>query len=74
MLVISERTDMAKKTSKPAARLTVLNIKGSLKEKEYIQALSLETGVSISEITRRSIAAWAVKRGAKKAPSDWVVE
>lgn len=54
-------------------RTTVLNIKGTLTERDELKALSTRTGVPISEIGRRGIAMWAVSRGLKP-PDSWVAE
>lgn len=54
-------------------RTTVLNVKGSTLERDELRALSVRTGVSISEIARRGIAMWAVSRGLKP-PDAWVAE
>jgi hypothetical protein len=61
-----EGVAMAKKKATVRAvkeeRVTLLNLKGSVKEKDYLTQLSHETGVPLSEIARRSIAMWATGR------------
>jgi hypothetical protein len=57
----------------PDARVTVLNVKGSVQERDYLHQLSRSTGVSAAEIARRGIALWAKKRG-YATPADWVIE
>lgn len=53
---------------------TVLNVKGSRAEKEYLQRLSKVTGVSLAEMTRRAVATWAESRALPPAPEGWISE
>lgn len=70
--------EMARKTAQtppepePTIRVTIVNLKGSASEREYISGLSRRTGVSVSEIVRRGIALWAVKRKEATPPEDWI--
>jgi hypothetical protein len=78
MIVIpgGEAATMAKKKKavSPAEdeRVTLLNLKGSEAERNYLRSLSQITGVPASEIARRGMAMWAKKRGVLAPPADWV--
>lgn len=63
-----------KKTTGPAEeeRVTVLNLKGSVAERNYLRSLSRITGVPAAEIARRGMAMWAAQRGVLAPPADWV--
>lgn len=79
MLDTRGSTAMAKRPAPPPEpteedRVTVLNVKGSVAEREGIRAISRASGVPISEIARRGIAMWAKKRGLKGLPDDWTAE
>ena len=80
MFEVGGSTVMVKKTPAPAPsppeddRVTVLNLKGLTSEKDFIKTLSRKTGVSASEIARRGMAMWAVSRGFRDLPENWVEE
>lgn len=54
-------------------RVTLVNLKGTEEEREWLQHLSRVTGVTLSEIARRGVALFAVSRGVKP-PDGWVIE
>ncbi len=54
-------------------RVTLLNLKGSEEERDFIRSMSDDSGVSASEIVRRGLAMWATKRG-YTPPKGWKAE
>ncbi len=76
MIAIHDGVTMAKKKVKEPVeldeRVTVLNLKGSVKERDYLKNVSRITGVPAAEIARRGIAMWIVKRDVPPPPSDWM--
>ena len=76
MVPIHDGVAMAKKkTNGPppsGERVTVLNIKGSVAERDYLHRLSRATGVPAAEIARRGMAMWAAGRGVPAPPAHWV--
>jgi hypothetical protein len=57
----------------PPERTTLLNLKGSEKEKAVLDEAVRKTGVPLSEIARRGMVMWLTKRGVK-VPPDWEKE
>ncbi len=74
MPAVFEIDQMARKANPPPppdpSRVTVINVKGSDEERAFMQEMSRDTGVSISEIVRRGVAMWAASRGFSP-PADW---
>ncbi len=76
MVHVYDGVAMAKKKASvpppPEERVTVLNMKGSPADRNYLRSLSRLTGVPAAEIARRGIAMWASQRGVLAPPADWV--
>jgi hypothetical protein len=56
------------------AQVTILNLKGSLREKDIVDQLSLKTDIAITVIARRGIALWAKSKGLTEYPPEWLKE
>jgi hypothetical protein len=72
MLAATREEQMAKKKAVPPPRVTLINLKGTRAEKDFLDRLSRITGVPISEIARRGMARWAVEDGRLAPPEDWL--
>ena len=76
MLLTEEVIAVAKKPIPEPDRVSLINLKGDVEEREFLRKLSVQTGMSVSEIARRGMAMFAVKRGSSRSslPDNWIAE
>jgi hypothetical protein len=67
------RDEITAEAMPTVAGVTLLNLKGSERERDYVHELSMASGVPMAEIVRRGIAMWASSRGISP-PANWVIE
>ena len=66
------RKKLDEPTLDPHGRVTIVNLKGPINDREYLDRLNRKTGVPVATIVRRGIALWAAKHGHEIAPEAWL--
>jgi hypothetical protein len=52
----------------PHGRVTIVNLKGSMEQREWLDHIARETMIPASRIVRAALSAWAKKRGYPPMP------
>lgn len=53
-------------------RVTILNLKGSVADRDYLRSVVKKTGVPAATIARRSMAAWVRQTYGIEPPASWL--